>query len=80
MKALDKLNFILKLIESNMTNKLRLEMIHEKTHQVIVELQELEDRKCINCKFSSIRFNIDCNLINRLDLPYNFCCNRWTQK
>lgn len=46
----------------------------------IKELEELENRSCINCKHSNIRFSIDCNLIEKLDLPKNFSCNKWENK
>lgn len=52
----------------------------KQTNEAIKELEKLENRNCCNCKYSSIRFNIDCNLINKLDLPENFCCNKWENK
>lgn len=52
----------------------------EKLEFALKIISELENRKCINCKHSSVRFNIDCNLINKLDLPENFYCNKWESK
>ena len=40
MKTLEKLNFILKLLEANMSNKKKIEFINQSCNEAITELEE----------------------------------------
>lgn len=40
LKALEKLNFILKLLEANMPNKKKIEFINQSCNEAIAELEE----------------------------------------
>ena len=52
MKALEKLNFILKVLEANIPNKQKFQFINESCKEAIAELEALQNRSCANCKFN----------------------------
>ena len=53
-KVIEKLNFILKLMEStNLSNAKIIELVYKECVDTIKEVEELQNRKCENCKHYS---------------------------
>ena len=52
-KVIEKLNFILKLVESNLSNTKIIELVYKECVDTIKEVEELQNRKCENCKHYS---------------------------
>ena len=49
LKALEKLNFILKLLEANMPNKKKIEFINQSCNEAIAELEEKQKENKYSC-------------------------------
>ena len=56
-KVIEKLNFILKLVESNLSNKKIIELVYKECVDTIKEVEELQNRKCENCKYNKEQDN-----------------------
>ena len=52
-KVIEKLNFILKLVESNLSNTKIIELVYKECVDTIKEVEELQNRKCENYKLYS---------------------------
>ena len=55
-KVIEKLNFILKLVESNLSNTKIIELVYKECVDTIKEVECLQNRKCENCKFGKERY------------------------
>lgn len=51
LEAIKKIKFIIKLTESNISNKIRNELINKNSNELLNELEELENRSCESCKY-----------------------------
>ncbi len=53
MKALQKAKLIKKSMELNMSKKAKDTLIYDNIAEIITELEELQNRSCKNCRYSS---------------------------
>ena len=56
-KVIEQLNFILKLVESNLSNTKIIELVYKECVDTIKEVEELQNRKCENCKYNKEQDN-----------------------
>ena len=56
-KVIEKLNFILKLVESNLSNTKIIELVYKECVDTIKELENLQNRNCENCKYNKEQDN-----------------------
>ena len=82
-KVIEKLNFILKLVESNLSNTKIIELVYKECVDTIKEVEELQNRNCSNCKFVGLtRYgnlkceNISSMIFNKMT-DYEISCARW---
>ena len=86
-KVIEKLNFILKLVESNLSNTKIIELVYKECVDTIKEVEELQNRKCENCKHykqSSSQdykscYEIKINGFN-FESEKDFYCKNWELK
>lgn len=71
-KVIEKLNFILKLVESNLANTKKIELVYKECTDAIKEVEALQNRKCENCKHYSTGKQPDGFKWNKCE--YNFEC------
>ena len=82
-KVIEKLNFILKLVESNLSNTKIIELVYKECVDTIKEVEELQDKNCSNCKFVGLTGygnlkceNISSVICNKMT-DYKISCTEW---
>ena len=82
-KVIEKLNFILKLVESNLANTKKIELVYKECADAIKEVEELQSRSCENCISSEKCKTLHYVYKDRLKKEgysmnkFEFYCNKW---